>query len=394
MNKRLFTSESVTEGHPDKVCDKISDSVLDAILAQDKMARVACETCCNTGFVMVMGEITTTAVVDIPEIVRKAVCEIGYTSSDIGFDGNTIAVMTSIDKQSPDIALGVDNSIEKKAGGDDYDTNGAGDQGMMFGYATDETESLMPMPIYLAHQLTQKLTNVRKSGELKYLRPDGKAQVTVEYIDEKPARIEAVVLSTQHNPDVDMETLRAEVKKHIIDKVIPQNMVDENTKYFINPTGRFVIGGPQGDSGLTGRKIIVDSYGGYCPHGGGAFSGKDPTKVDRSACYMARHICKNIVASGIAKKCQLDVAYSIGVAKPVSMQVNTFGTSKYTNEQITEIIDKVFDLRPSALIDYLELRNPIYANSSNYGHFGREGFSWEKTNKAQEIKTLAEKLFG
>ena len=290
--------------------------------------------------------------------------------------------------------MGVDNSIEKKAGGDDYDKNGAGDQGMMFGYATDETESLMPMPIYLAHKLTAKLTEVRKNGTLKYLRPDGKAQVTVEYVDEKPARIQAVVLSTQHNPDIDIEVLRADVKKHIIDKVIPQNLVDSDTKYFINPTGRFVIGGPQGDSGLTGRKIIVDSYGGYCPHGGGAFSGKDPTKVDRSACYMARHICKNIVASGIAKKCQLDVAYAIGVAKPVSIQVNTFGTSKYTNEQISQIIDSVFDLRPSALIDYLELRNPIYAASSNYGHFGRDGFSWEKTNKAEEIKKLAEKLFG
>lgn len=312
----------------------------------------------------------------------------------MGFDGNTCAVMTSIDKQSPDIAMGVDNSIEKKAGGDIYDTNGAGDQGMMFGYATDETESLMPMPIYLAHKLTAKLTEVRKNGTLKYLRPDGKAQVTIEYVDDKPSRVEAVVLSTQHNPDVEMSVLREEVKKHIIDKVIPQDLVDENTKYFINPTGRFVIGGPQGDSGLTGRKIIVDSYGGYCPHGGGAFSGKDPTKVDRSACYMARHICKNIVASGIAKKCQLDVAYAIGVAKPVSVQVNTFGTSKYSNEQITEIIMKVFDLRPSALIDYLELRNPIYANSSNYGHFGRDGFSWEKTNKAEQIKKLAVELFG
>ena len=302
--------------------------------------------------------------------------------------------MTSIDKQSPDIAMGVDNSMEKKAGGDDYDLNGAGDQGMMFGYATDETESLMPMPIYLAHKLTAKLTEVRKNGTLKYLRPDGKAQVTIEYVDDIPTRVQAVVLSTQHSPEVAMEQLRADVKKYIIDQVIPQNMVDSNTKYFINPTGRFVIGGPQGDSGLTGRKIIVDSYGGYCPHGGGAFSGKDPTKVDRSACYMARHICKNIVASGIAKKCQLDVAYSIGVAKPVSMQVNTFGTSKYTNEQLTQIIDKAFDLRPSALIDYLQLRNPIYANSSNYGHFGRDGFSWEKTNKAEEIKKLALEMFG
>lgn len=392
MDKRLFTSESVTEGHPDKVCDKISDSVLDAILAQDKMARVACETCCNTGFVMVMGEITTTATIDIPAIARKTICEIGYNSSELGFDGNTCAIFTSIDKQSPDIALGVDNSMEKKAGGDAYDQNGAGDQGMMFGYATDETESLMPMPIHLAHKLTAKLTEVRKSGKLSYLRPDGKAQVTIEYVDDKPARVEAVVLSTQHNPDVEMEQLRADVKKFIIDEVIPSELVDENTKYFINPTGRFVVGGPHGDSGLTGRKIIVDTYGGYCPHGGGAFSGKDPTKVDRSACYMARHICKNIVASGIASKCQLDVAYAIGVAKPVSVQVNTFGTSKYSNEQIQTIINKVFDLRPSAIIDYLELRNPIYAKTSNYGHLGREGFSWEKTNKAQEIAELAKNL--
>ena len=391
--RKLFTSESVTEGHPDKVCDKISDSVLDAILAQDKMARVACETCCNTGFVMVMGEITTTAVVDIPAIVRKAVCDIGYTSSEIGFDGNTCAVMTSIDKQSADIALGVDNSLEKKAGGDDYDKNGAGDQGMMFGYATNETDSFMPMPIHLAHKLTARLTEVRKNGTLKYLRPDGKAQVTIEYVDDKPSRVDAIVLSTQHSADIDMEKLRADVKKQIIDVVIPKSLVDKDTKYFINPTGRFVIGGPQGDSGLTGRKIIVDTYGGYCPHGGGAFSGKDPTKVDRSACYMARHICKNIVASGIADKCQLDVAYAIGVAKPVSVQVNTFGSSKYSNEQILQIINQVFDLRPSALIDYLELRNPIYANSSNYGHFGRDGFSWEKTNKALTIKELANKLF-
>lgn len=393
MNKRLFTSESVTEGHPDKVCDKVSDSVLDAILAQDKTARVACETCCNTGFVMVMGEITTSAVVDIPAIVRKAVVDIGYNSSDMGFDGNSVAVFTSIDKQSADIALGVDKSLESKAGGDDYDIVGAGDQGMMFGYATDETDSLMPMPIDLAHKLTMRLTEVRKNNELSYLRPDGKAQVTVEYVDDIPKRIEAVVLSTQHSADVDIEVLRSDVKRLVIDKVIPQNLVDENTKYYINPTGRFVIGGPQGDSGLTGRKIIVDTYGGYCPHGGGAFSGKDPTKVDRSACYMARHICKNIVASGIAKKCQLDVAYAIGVAKPVSCQVNTFGTSKYTNEQIAQIIDKLFDLRPAAFIEYLQLRNPIYAATSNYGHFGREGFSWESTHRAAEISKLARELF-
>ena len=392
MNRRLFTSESVTEGHPDKVCDKVSDSVLDAIFAQDKMARVACETCCNTGFVMVMGEITTTAVVDIPAIVRKAVCDIGYDNSEVGFDGNTCAVMVSIDKQSPDIALGVDNSVEVRDGGDDYDQNGAGDQGMMFGFATNETESLMPMPIHLAHKLSARLTEVRKNGTLKYLRPDGKSQVTVEYIDDKPSRIEAVVVSTQHSADVDLETIRHDIKLHVISNVIPKDLIDENTKFFINPTGRFVVGGPVGDSGLTGRKIIVDTYGGYCPHGGGAFSGKDPTKVDRSAAYMARHVCKNIVASGIADKCQLDVAYAIGVAKPVSVQVNTFGTSKYTNEQIQFIIDSVFDLRPSALIDYLCLRAPVYEKTSSYGHFGRDGFSWEATNKADEIAALAKTL--
>ena len=392
MNRRLFTSESVTEGHPDKVCDKVSDSVLDAIFAQDKMARVACETCCNTGFVMVMGEITTTAVVDIPAIVRKAVCDIGYDNSEVGFDGNTCAVMVSIDKQSPDIALGVDNSVEVRDGGDNYDQNGAGDQGMMFGFATNETDSLMPMPIYLAHKLSARLTEVRKNGTLKYLRPDGKSQVTVEYIDDKPSRVEAVVVSSQHSADVDLETIRSDIKEHVISSVIPKELIDENTKFFINPTGRFVVGGPVGDSGLTGRKIIVDTYGGYCPHGGGAFSGKDPTKVDRSAAYMARHVCKNIVASGIADKCQLDVAYAIGVAKPVSVQVNTFGTSKFTNEQIQSIIDSVFDLRPSALIDYLCLRAPIYEKTSSYGHFGRDGFSWEATNKADEIAKLAKTL--
>ena len=392
MNKRLFTSESVTEGHPDKLCDKVSDSVLDAIFAQDKMARVACETCCNTGFVMVMGEITTTAVVDIPAIVRKAVCEIGYDNSEVGFDGNTCAVMVSIDKQSPDIALGVDNSVEVRDGGNSYDQNGAGDQGMMFGFATNETESLMPMPIHLAHKLAEKLTEVRKNGTLKYLRPDGKSQVTVEYIDDKPSRIEAVVVSSQHSADVDLETIRKDIKELVISAVIPKELIDENTKFYINPTGRFVVGGPVGDSGLTGRKIIVDTYGGYCPHGGGAFSGKDPTKVDRSAAYMARHVCKNIVASGIADKCQLDVAYAIGVAKPVSVQVNTFGTSKYTNEQIQSIINTVFDLRPSALIDYLGLRAPVYAPTSSYGHFGRDGFSWENTNKADEIAKLAKSL--
>ncbi len=392
MNRRFFTSESVTEGHPDKLCDKVSDSVLDAIYAQDKMARVACETCCNTGFVMVMGEISTTAVVDIADVVRKAVCDIGYDNSEVGFNGNTCAVMLSIDKQSPDIALGVDNSVEVRDGGDKNDQNGAGDQGMMFGYATNETDSLMPMPIYLAHKLSAKLTEVRKSKQLTYLRPDGKTQVTIEYIDDKPSRVDAVVVSTQHSEDVDLETIRRDIKEHVIMQVIPANLIDENTKFYINPTGRFVVGGPAGDSGLTGRKIIVDTYGGYCPHGGGAFSGKDPTKVDRSAAYMARHVCKNIVASGIADKCQLDIAYAIGVAKPVSVQVNTFGTSKYNNEQIQFIIDKVFDLRPSALIEYLGLRAPVYAKTSNYGHFGRDGFSWEATNKAKEIAQIAKTL--
>ena len=362
MIKRLFTSESVTEGHPDKVCDKISDSILDALLAKDPASRVACETCTNTGFVLVMGEITSKAQVDYEAIVRKAVLEIGYDSEDKGLDGNTCEVIVRLDRQSPDIAMGVDSSVENKENtGDKYDLIGAGDQGMMFGYACNETPSLMPMPIYLSHKLTDRLTKVRKSGELSYLRPDGKAQVSVEYVDDKVNRIEAIVVSTQHSEDVDMETLRKDVKKYVIDSVIPANLIDSNTKIFINPTGRFVVGGPQGDSGLTGRKIIVDTYGGYCPHGGGAFSGKDSTKVDRSACYMARYICKNIVASGIADKCQLDVAYAIGVAKPVSINVNTFGTSKYSNAQIAKIVEEVFDMRPLAIIEQLELRKPQFA---------------------------------
>lgn len=395
MIKRLFTSESVTEGHPDKVCDKISDSVLDALLEQDPTSRVACETCTNTGFVLVMGEITTKTKVDYEAIVRKTALEIGYDSEEKGLDGNNCEVIVRLDEQSPDIAMGVDSSLENKTDGKDkYDLIGAGDQGMMFGYACNETPALMPMPIYLAHKLTDRLTKVRKSGQLGYLRPDGKAQVSVEYVDDKVSRIEAIVVSTQHSPEVDMDTLRKDVKEYVIDSVIPSKLIDENTKIYINPTGRFVVGGPHGDSGLTGRKIIVDTYGGYCPHGGGAFSGKDSTKVDRSACYMARYVCKNIVASGIADKCQLDVAYAIGVAKPVSINVNTFGTGKYSNEQIAKIIDKVFDMRPLAIIEQLNLRKPQFAKTSNYGHFGREdqGFRWEMTDKAEEIAQIAKQL--
>lgn len=395
MIKRLFTSESVTEGHPDKVCDKISDSVLDALLAQDPMSRVAAETCCNTGFALLMGEVTTNAVVDLKKIVRQAVLEIGYDDEAKGFDGNTCEVIIRLDKQSADIAMGVDSSVENKAHGEDkYDLIGAGDQGMVFGYACNETPELMPMPISLAHRLTARLTEVRKTGLLDYLRPDGKAQVSVEYHDDKVARIEAIVVSTQHDESVDIERLRSDVKRVVIDEVIPGTLIDENTKIFINPTGRFVIGGPHGDSGLTGRKIIVDSYGGYCPHGGGAFSGKDATKVDRSACYMARYVCKNIVASGLADKCQLDVAYAIGVAKPVATQINTFGTGKMSDEIIAKIVDEVFDLRPAAIIEQLELRKPQFAKTSNYGHFGREncGFRWEETDKVEEIKKVADRL--
>ena len=395
MIKRLFTSESVTEGHPDKVCDKISDSVLDALLAQDPMSRVAAETCCNTGFALLMGEVTTNAVVDLEKIVRQAVLEIGYDDEAKGFDGNTCEVIIRLDKQSADIAMGVDSSVENKAHGEDkYDLIGAGDQGMVFGYACNETPELMPMPISLAHRLTARLTEVRKTGLLDYLRPDGKAQVSVEYHDDKVARIEAIVVSTQHDESVDIERLRSDVKRVVIDAVIPGTLIDNDTKIFINPTGRFVIGGPHGDSGLTGRKIIVDSYGGYCPHGGGAFSGKDATKVDRSACYMARYVCKNIVASGLADKCQLDVAYAIGVAKPVATQINTFGSGKISDEKIAKIVDEVFDLRPAAIIEQLELRKPQFAKTSNYGHFGREncGFRWEETDKVEEIKKVADRL--
>ncbi len=389
MSKMLFTSESVTEGHPDKVCDQISDAVLDAIIAQDKSARVACESFATTGVVTVMGEITTTANVDIPAIVRGVVNDIGYNTADAGFNGDTIAVMTSIDKQSPDIAMGVDKSFELKNGEEDkYNLHGAGDQGMMFGYATNETESFMPLTIDLAHKMAIRLTKVRKDGILPYLRPDGKTQVTVEYEDSKPVRIEAVVVSSQHSAQIDLETLRKDILKEVILPTVPRNLLDENTKIFINPTGRFVTGGPQGDTGLTGRKIIVDTYGGVARHGGGAFSGKDPTKVDRSAAYAARWVAKNVVAAGLADKCEIQLAYAIGVAKPVSVMVDTFGTGKYNDEEIAKAINKVFDLRPAAIIDALELRRPIYRATAAYGHFGRNDVSlpWENLNKTEELK--------
>ncbi len=390
MSKILFTSESVTEGHPDKVCDCVSDAVLDAIIAQDKNARVACETFCTTGVVTVMGEITTTAQVDIPQIVRDTVCGIGYDSAEAGFNGNTCAVMVSLDKQSPDIALGVDNSMEYKDGEEDvYNLHGAGDQGMMFGYACDETEELMPLPISLAHKMAQKLTDVRKSGELSYLKPDGKTQVTVEYEDGKPLRVEAVVVSSQHSADVELSVLREDILEKVIRPIIPAELFDENTNIFINPTGRFVVGGPQGDTGLTGRKIIVDTYGGMARHGGGAFSGKDPTKVDRSAAYASRYVAKNIVAAGLAKKCEIQLAYAIGVAKPVSVLVDTFGTGTVSDEKIAEAVNKVFDLRPAAIIDTLQLRNPIYRATAAYGHMGRTDIElpWEKTDKIDALKS-------
>ena len=391
MAKFLFTSESVTEGHPDKVCDRISDSVLDAILSEDKYARVACETFATTGIINVMGEISTTANVDIPKIVRTALCDIGYDSADAGFDGNTCAVLTSIDAQSSDIAMGVDNSLEFKEGEEDsYNLHGAGDQGMMFGYACNETEELMPLAISLAHTMAMKLTEVRKSGELDYLRPDGKTQVTVEYNDGVATHIDAVVVSTQHKDSVTLEQLRADILEKVIKPVIPSNLMDENTKIFINPTGRFVIGGPQGDTGLTGRKIIVDTYGGYARHGGGAFSGKDPTKVDRSAAYMSRYVAKNIIAAGLADKCEIQLAYAIGVANPVSVMVDTFSTGKVSDEKIAEAVKKVFDLRPAAIIEALDLRRPIYTPTSAYGHFGRKDIDlpWEKTDKTEELKAL------
>lgn len=396
MAKYLFTSESVTEGHPDKICDKISDAILDAMIAQDKMSRVACETTCTTGQVLVMGEITSKANVNIPEIVRNTICEIGYDSGDKGFDGNACAVLVALDKQSPDIALGVDNSLEIKEGDSDaYNLNGAGDQGMMFGFACDDTPELMPLPISMANKLAVQLTKVRKDGTLPYLRPDGKTQVTVEYDENRnPVRIDAIVISSQHSADVELSQIREDIKENVIKPIIPAEFIDSDTKIYINPTGRFVVGGPAGDSGLTGRKIIVDTYGGYSRHGGGAFSGKDPTKVDRSAAYAARYVAKNIVASGLAKKCEIQLAYAIGVAKPVSVMVDTFGTGKIKDEDMADIVNKVFDLRPAAIIDHLGLRNPIYKQLAAYGHVGRTDIDvvWEHTDKADEIKKLAEIL--
>lgn len=391
MAKRLFTSESVTEGHPDKICDQISDSVLDAIFDKDPNARVACETAVSTGLVLVMGEITTNCYVDIPKIVRETIRGIGYDRAKYGFDCDTCAVLTSLDEQSADIAMGVDKALEAKQGEvseEEIEAIGAGDQGMMFGFACDETEELMPMPISLAHKLTRKLTEVRKNGTLDYLRPDGKSQVTVEYENDKPVRVDAVVISTQHSKDVDQETIAKDIKKLVIEAVIPSELLDENTKFYINPTGRFVIGGPQGDSGLTGRKIIVDTYGGYASHGGGAFSGKDPTKVDRSAAYAARYVAKNIVASGLAKRCEIELAYAIGVAKPVSVLINTSGTGVISDEEITKLVDKHFDLRPAAIIRDLDLRKPIYKQTAAYGHFGRLDLDlpWERTDKAEILK--------
>ena len=383
--RNFFTSESVTEGHPDKVCDRISDAVLDAMLENDPNSRVACECSVTTGLVLVMGEVTTNCYVDINKVVRDTIKEIGYTDSDIGFDYHSCAILSHIHKQSEDIALGVDNSLERKAGGDYADMYGAGDQGLMFGYACKETPELMPLPIMLSHKMCQKLAEVRKSGLLKYLRPDGKGQVTVEYEDGKPLRIEAVVLSAQHSPNVTTEQLRQDLKKYVIDEIMPKELMDNNTKIYINPTGRFEIGGPDGDSGLTGRKIIVDTYGGRCAHGGGAFSGKDPTKVDRSAAYMARYIAKNMVAAGLADEVELQIAYAIGVANPLSIFVDSHGTGKLSDEQLAQIVKKEFDLRPYSIIELFKLKRPIYAKTASYGHFGREEFPWEKTDRTVDL---------
>lgn len=394
MVRKLFTSESVTEGHPDKVCDQISDAVLDAILAQDPMGRVACEVSATTGLVLVMGEITTNCYVDIQKIARETIEEIGYTRAKFGFDAETCGVITSINEQSTDIALGVDKALEAKKG--EMQENhiaaiGAGDQGMMFGYACDETPELMPMPISLAHKLARRLAKVRKDGVLDYLRPDGKTQVTVEYVDDKPVRVDTVVVSTQHSPDVEHDTIEKDIIENVIKPIIPSEMLDEKTKIYVNPTGRFVIGGPHGDSGLTGRKIIVDTYGGYARHGGGAFSGKDPTKVDRSASYAARYVAKNIVAAGLAKKCEVQIAYAIGIARPVSVMVETFGTGKISDDKISEIVQKIFDLRPAAIIRDLDLRRPIYKQLAAYGHVGRTDLdlTWEKIDKADALKKEA-----
>ena len=391
MDKVLFTSESVTEGHPDKICDQISDAILDALLEQDPMSRVACETCTTTGIVMVMGEISTKAYVDIQKIVRDTVREIGYTRGKYGFDADTCGVITTIDEQSSDIAMGVDKALEAKENNmtdEEIDAIGAGDQGMMFGFATNETEEYMPYPISLAHKLSRQLTKVRKDGTLSYLRPDGKTQVTVEYDNGKPSRLDAVVLSTQHDPDITQEQIHEDIKREVFDKILPADMVDDETKFFINPTGRFVIGGPHGDAGLTGRKIIVDTYGGYARHGGGAFSGKDCTKVDRSAAYAARYVAKNIVAAGLADKCEIQLSYAIGVAEPTSIMVETFGTGKKSNQELVDLIRKYFDLRPAGIIKMLDLRRPIYKQTAAYGHFGRNDLDlpWERLDKVDLLK--------
>lgn len=384
--RRLFTSESVTEGHPDKVCDQISDAILDAILKEDKNARVACECCCTENFLLIMGEITTTAKVDVEKVARETIKKIGYDKPEYGFDYNTVRIEVLLNTQSPDIAMGVDSSMERRAGGDDFDRIGAGDQGLMFGFATDETEEYMPLAIVLSHKLCKILADKRKSGEIPYLRPDGKAQVTVEYDGNTPSRVDAVVLSTQHDSDVDIEVLRKDMLEKVIKEGIPEKYLDENTKYYINPTGRFVVGGPKGDSGLTGRKIIVDTYGGFIPHGGGCFSGKDPTKVDRSATYYARYVAKNVVAAGLCKQCEIQIAYAIGKANPVSVDINTHGTGVTDDGRLSEIVKSVFDFRPMAIISNLNLNAPQFAGTASYGHFGNGNYRWEQTDKVEELK--------